>query len=145
MTQSINFDEGYKTYEINGDPERVIRFNPSDPGILRRIVAAKSALSGMSEEVQRIRINADGSSVLEQEAGAVKIIEDKIKEQINYIFGADISSAAFGLQSPLATLKGVPLYERFCNALLPVLEKDIKSEAKASQKRVAKYTSQVAK
>lgn len=145
MTQSINFDEGYKTYEINGDPERVIRFNPSDPGILRRIVVAKSALSGMSEEVQRIQINADGSSVLEQEAEAVKLIEGKIKEQINYIFGADISTPAFGLQSPLATLKGVPLYERFCNALLPVLEQDIRAEAKASQKRVAKYTSQVTK
>ena len=145
MTQSINFDEGYKTYEINGDPERVIRFNPSDPGILRRIVVAKSALSGMSEEVQRIQINADGSSVLEQEAEAVKLIEGKIKEQINYIFGADISTPAFGLQSPLATLNGVPLYERFCNALLPVLEQDIRAEAKASQKRVAKYTSQVTK
>ena len=29
--QSLNFDEGIKSFAINGDESRVIRFNPADP------------------------------------------------------------------------------------------------------------------
>lgn len=28
--ESLKFDEGYKEYMINDDPDRVIRINPSD-------------------------------------------------------------------------------------------------------------------
>ena len=37
---SIIFDEGYRTFDINGDPNRVLRINPADIGILDRMMKA---------------------------------------------------------------------------------------------------------
>ena len=34
--ESLKFDEGYKEYMINDDPDRVIRINPSDLNMWQR-------------------------------------------------------------------------------------------------------------
>ena len=34
--ESFKFDEGYKEYMINDDPDRVIRINPSDLNMWQR-------------------------------------------------------------------------------------------------------------
>lgn len=30
--RSLNFNDGYESFMVNDDPNRVIRFNPADPG-----------------------------------------------------------------------------------------------------------------
>ena len=44
--QSINFSDNLKSFSINGDENRVIRFNPADPNILVRADAAQSNRAG---------------------------------------------------------------------------------------------------
>ena len=34
--ENLSFDEGLKSYKINGDPNRILRFNPGDVNILTR-------------------------------------------------------------------------------------------------------------
>ena len=43
--QSINFDEGIKTFSINGDEARVIRINPGDLNLLIRSEEAQKHIA----------------------------------------------------------------------------------------------------
>jgi hypothetical protein len=143
--QSLRFDDGYKEFMINDDPNRVIRFNPADFSIIERIKTAYDEIEKSMKVENDIELKADGTPVeqLGQGAEIVRGINDTIKKQIDYIFNSPVSDMVFGNQSPLGMVKGVPLYERFLNAVIPVIEKEVKEETEASRKRISKYTSQV--
>ena len=143
--QNLNFDDGYKEFSINNDPNRVIRFNPADFSIIERIKAAYDEIDKVTKMDNEINLKADGTPVEElgKAAEIVKGINDTIKNQIDYIFNSPVSEMVFGKQSPLSMVKGVPLWERFMNAIAPVIQKEVKAEQLASQKRISKYTSQV--
>ncbi len=138
--QNIRFDDGYKEFMINDDPNKVIRFDPTDFAIIERFNTAMNNIEKYKDEFDNNEDTADG---LESAAETVSKINTYIREQIDYIFDSPVSDIAFGNKSPLAMVKGVPLFERFLNAVIPEMEKEIKSEMKASEKRVSKYTSQV--
>jgi hypothetical protein len=143
--QNLNFDDGFKRFTINGDPNKVIMINPSDFGIIERINDAYKMIDDASKLTDDVELKADGSPVEElgKAAEVVKGFREAINNAINYIFDGDITSVAFGNQSPLSLVGGVPLYQRFMNVVIPVIKKEIESEMQASQKRISKYTSQV--
>ena len=147
--QSIRFDDGYKKFMINDDPNRVIRFNPADYGIIERFNTARKVILIEMEKIQGdIDINPDGTpNVAEDELGEAAELLSKTRklicDQVDYIFGGPVSEAAFGTQSPLSSVKGLPLFERFIRAAEPFITKEVKAEQLASQKRVNKYTKQV--
>lgn len=143
--QNLSFEDGYREFTVNGDQNRIVRFNPSDIGILERIQEAEKNINKQMALLEKdVKLEPDGSPDQEDssfqyaaemvgKAGAV------IKEQVDYIFGNAVSEAAFGSQSPLSTVKGVFLFERFLNAVKPFIEKEVRAEAEASQKRMSKY------
>lgn len=143
--QNLNFDDGYKEFSINNDPNRVIRFNPSDFSIIERIKTAYDEIDKATKIDDDIELKSDGTPVEElgKAAEIVKGINDTIKNQIDYIFNSTVSDMVFGKQSPLSMVKGVPLWERFLNVIIPVIQKEVKAEQEASRKRISKYTSQV--
>jgi len=143
--QNLNFDDGFKEFSINGDKERVIRFNPSDFGILERIEKANKAINEATKGNEDLDLKADGTAAeeLSRSVNIVKGISDTIKNQIDYIFDSPVSSIVFGNQSPLSMVKGVPFFERFLDAVTPVIKKEITAEQGASQKRMQKYTKAV--
>ena len=143
--QNLNFEDGFKEFSINNDPNRIIRFNPSDFSIIERIKTAYDEIDKATKIEDDIDLKADGTPVEElgKAAEIVKGINDTIKNQIDYIFNSPVSEMVFGKQSPLSMIKGVPLWERFMNAIAPVIQKEVKAEQLASQKRISKYTSQV--
>ena len=147
--QSIRFDDGYKEFMINDDPDRVIRFNPADYGIIERFNTARKVILIEMEKIQGdIDINPDGTpNVAEDELGEAAELLSKTRklicDQVDYIFGGPVSDMAFGTQSPLSSVKGLPLFERFIRAAQPFIEKEVKAEQLASQKRINKYTKQV--
>lgn len=147
--QNIRFDEGYKEFMINDDPNRIIRFNPADYGIIERFNTAHKEILTEMEKIQKdFNIKADGSpdvpeGELEEAAELMAKVRKIICDKIDYIFGNPVSEIVFGTQSPLSSVKGVPLFERFIMAAQPFIEKEVKAEQEASQKRVSKYTKQV--
>ena len=144
--QNIRFDDGYKEFMINDDPNKVIRFDPADFGIIERFNTAMKNIEKASETIKNdIDINPQGEplSELEEAAEAVAKVNKLIKDQIDYIFDSPVSDMVFGNKSPLALVKGVPLFERFIMAAKEVIEKEVKKEMEASQKRIEKYTKQV--
>ena len=147
--QSIRFDDGFKEFMINDDPNRVIRFNPADYGILERFNIAQKEITKEIEALQAdFDIKSDGTpdvpeDELNEAAEMLAKVRKLICDKVDYIFGSPVSEAAFGTQSPLSSVKGLPRFERFIRAAQAFIEKEVKAEQKASQKRVSKYTSQV--
>lgn len=144
MAQSINFDDGFKDYEINGDPKRIIRVDTADYGLIERFSGAQKRLEEKLKKYDGLKINPDGSADIGDDE-AVEALADLgriVREETNYIFNADIADIAFGGASPLSTKNGVPLYERFFNAVIPIIKNDLEAEAKASEKRINRYTAQ---
>ena len=140
--QKLSFDEGYKEFSINGDVNRVIRFNPSDLAIIKRLEEAKNKISESMAIKDDIELDNEGKPInsLENYSKVISHIDNVIKEQINYIFDSDVANVVFGNQSPLANIKGKPLYERFMESVMPEIKKAVEEEAKESRKRVEKYT-----
>lgn len=140
--KDLSFDEGYKEFSINGDENRVIRFNPSDLAIIKRLEEAKNKISESMAIKDDIELDNEGKPVnsLENYSKIINHIDNVIKDQINYIFDNNVADVVFGNQSPLANIKGKPLYERFMESVMPEIKKAVEEEAKESRKRVAKYT-----
>jgi hypothetical protein len=140
--RNLNFDDGYKEFSINGDETRVIRFNPADFGILERIKEAYEEIEKATDIKEDIELNADGSVMdkLSAASSVVSGIDSTIKAQIDHIFNSNVSEVVFGNQSAMGMVKGVPLYERFLNAVTPVIQQEVEKEMRASQKRIKKYT-----
>lgn len=140
MTKKVNtadviFEEGYKEFTINGDPSRVIRFNPSDISIIERAQKVKKEISNEVKALDNLKIEDE-----EELANAVSKVNEIVKEKINYIFGNNVCDVAFGMQSPIASANGLTLAERFISAVLPIIQKEIEEEDKKSQARISKYT-----
>jgi hypothetical protein len=140
--QNLIIDDGCKEFMINNDPNKVIRFNPADYGILERISNAYTAIKDASNIEEDITLKADGDPMegIKEAAQVVSVVSNTIKEQIDYIFDSPVSSVVFGNQSPMSMVKGIPFYERFLNAVVPVIKKEVHQEQQASASRMEKYT-----
>lgn len=89
--QKLVFDRGYKEYQIGDDENAVIRINTADVGILARLNEAVKNI----EQIQKKYENAEKA----ENTDAIQLITEcdkDIREQINYIFGSDVCTVAFG-------------------------------------------------
>lgn len=128
--ESLIIDEGLKSFAINNDENRVIKFNPSDMSILHRV---EETLTNVEKEMKKY---ADK----EFDGKTEKKMSEFICSQIDYIFNSKVSSIVFNGTSPLSTVKGVPYYVRFIEAVKPIIEQEILNERKASEEKIKKYT-----
>lgn len=132
--ENIIFEDGYKEFMINNDPDRTIRFNPSDVGIAERFREAYKAIDRLVQEKR------EGDTV-----ELIREMDEGIKEQIDFIFNQPVSEKVFGGQSPMAPVAGKMLFERFLEAVLPVITESIGKEKKASSERIGKYVREAEK
>lgn len=138
--QKLVFDRGYKEYQIGDDENAVIRINTTDVGILARLNEAVKNI----EQIQKKYENAEKA----ESTDAIQLITEcdkDIREQINYIFGSDVCTVAFGKINCLSRVCGKPIFENFLEVLIPVMQADFESAQKISDEKVGKYTSQVKK
>ena len=139
---NINFEDGYKEFIINNDPERTIRFNPSDIAIVERFREASEALEKLIAESGETEKNVEKK---EDTVKAIEKLDAAIREQIDYIFNQPVSETVFGKQSPMSPVGGKMLFERFLEATLPVITSYINDEKKASAERIGKYVNEAQK
>lgn len=135
--QKLVFDRGYKEYQIGDDENAVIRINTTDVGILARLNEAVKNI----EQIQKKYENAENTDAIQ----LITECDKDIREQINYIFGSDVCTVAFGEINCLSLVGGKPIFENFLEVLIPVMQADFESAQKNSNKKVGKYTSQVKK
>lgn len=147
MAEILNFDEGVKEYEINGDPNRKLKVNMADIGIIDRM---QSALEKMQAEFKNLNIdlNSDGESSNKEEkvVAYVRELNKKLRDSIDEIFYAGASDAIFWIQNPLSTASnGATIYENFIEAFTKILEPELKKAQKKSEKHIQKYQQQLDK
>lgn len=126
--KSLNFDSGVKEYEINGDPNRVLRINPSDFGIIERINKAKDALD-------ELHITPDIDGMVE--------LDKVVRAQIDEIFGTGSADVIFGETNSASFAGGQPVFLNFLDSIIPEIERVVGEERKKSAAKIQKYTSQV--
>ena len=88
----LNINLGLKSYEIcdtDGNTVGVIRFNPSDPGMVSRWKEVQEFINGFDEKEYNTP----------EKIGEA---DRAIKEKFNYAFGTDVSSVLFQNVSSLA-------------------------------------------
>ena len=134
--KSIHFNTGVKTYALNGDETNTIKINVTDVNIASRLQKCQKQIDEISAELQSIE-----NPTPEQLAG----YDEKLKKLIDYSFGSDVSSHAFGDVSCLSPLDdGTLLIFAFLDAFVPVVLEDIKRAGSGfkSQNRtkIEKYT-----
>lgn len=130
--QSISFDEGYKEFAINNDENRVIRFNPKDFGILTRMEDTLSDFEALEKKLK------DGNE--EEFTNNLREAEKVVHEKIDSIFNANVHDIIFNHQSQISLVGGEFLFMRVIEALVPIVEKEVKYEMQKSEKRMSKYT-----
>ena len=134
--KSINFNTGIKHYAVNDDETNVIAININDVNIPKRMQECQETLNSIQAEIK---------SVGEPTAEQLFEYDKRIKEMIDYAFGAKVSSHAFGDMNCLSPTEGDQLLcMGFLNAFMPIVLDDIKKFAnKVSPKvssKVAAYT-----
>ncbi len=147
--RSISFSENYKSFSINGDDSRVIRFNPADPNILVRADEAKKRISEKQDQITTVKLRPDGSPINNSEAAseALRGFDEMIREEVNYIFNADVYDTIFAGQSPLCIVgdENEFLFEAFLNAAMPIIEEGVDEFNSKGMDRIERYTKEYLK
>ena len=142
---NINYDDGIRDFTINGDPNRILKVNINDMGIIDRVQKAtediKKDLTLMKSS--KIAINSSGDSAekkFEREAKVVREINNKLRKRFDQVFYKGASEIVFGTQNPLAlNSSGATIYEAFLKAFVELMKPSFEEAAKASQERMSKY------
>ena len=138
--QSINFYDGVKIFDINGNPDRTIRINTADIGILERLENSIDTLNGLVEKAKRTE-KGQGN----KKYAVLGEIDKSIKEQINYVFGSDVSTSAFGTDCCFTFVKGKPIFQNFLDAVIPIVEEDTKKGTEQMKAILDEYKNQLSK
>lgn len=116
--KSIHFNTGVKTYVLNDDESNTIQINVTDVNIASRLKQCQKQIDEIGDELQKMK-NPTPELLAEYDA--------KIKKLIDYSFGADVSSHAFGDTNCLSPLDdGTLLLFAFMDAFVPAVLEDIK-------------------
>lgn len=136
--KSLNFKSALKTYAINGDESNVIKVNTADVGIFERAAKAQNFLADVRSKAEEIE-NGDKKNAIE----VISELDKQVREQLNFIFGTDVSTPAFGTMNCMTFVDGVPVFVGFLNALLDEITADVAAEQKKAENNIAKYVNQV--
>ena len=140
-SNSINFDMGYKTYDINGDKDKVIRYIPGDTNFINRYKEVMKDIETIGDEFK----NAD-TSTIDKASEISKAFDNKVRQLIDYLFDESVAAIVFGNKSSVALgCDGMPLFQKFISAFIPIIEKDIEESRKESAKAIKKYTDSIIK
>jgi len=143
--RNLSLNDGFESFTINNDKDRVIRFNPADPNLLQRYHQAMSDIDEAKDKIDEdVLLGPDGKPVKEDTTGAVaaalREADDIIRKSLNYMLNADVYDTVFGGQSPFCIVgNGEYLFEAFLNCIGPVIKDSITESVRASEKRKDRY------
>ena len=97
--RNLSFDDGLEKIKINGDPNRVIVFNPGDMNIITRYNEVVKRMNDLSYET--LGTEQGDKDDIEYAGDQLQLVDKLLKEQFNYLFAADVYDTIFNGQSPL--------------------------------------------
>lgn len=131
---TLSFETGIKTFDINGDPEKIISFNPSDFNFIRRLYAAYTKLDSIQKVYQ---VKADKLQDTDKLLKLIHQADMEIRKVIDETFQAPVSDAVFDDQSTYAiTGDGCPLWAGFMVAVMANCDETITERENAKNPRL---------
>ena len=149
-TIKLSFDDGYKNIELNGNPDKIIRINPTDTQFINRI-------SGFDEKYENIRSrygDIDMNSIndlqnldennpdfekLKLAADSVDKLDMAVKLSLIHISEPLI---VFGTDSCLSPAGGQPVFMNFMQCIFAYINECSVEERKKSQEKLNSYAAQ---
>lgn len=137
--EELRIDTGGVKLKVNGDPTRVIAFNPTDISFAERFYGLLSEFEEKEKEyrqkVDALQKNTetDNLGIPKNFGPALALLRETcgfLREKIDNVFGAGTSQAAFGDANTL------DMFEQFFTGITPFVQK-------AREKQVSKYTTPV--
>ncbi len=138
--KDLSFDTGMVELAIQGDQNRILRFNPSDgniiEGFLNLVGKANARLKDFSKEEEKI-IQSNLPD-LEKAQGKNRLnleIDTFFRSELDEIFGVGTSELVFkDLCTSAITQNGECIFSNFLYAILPCFEKEINARSKTVSK-----------
>lgn len=142
--RSLNFNDGYESFMVNDDPNRVIRFNPADPEVINRVLSVQNEFSAY-QIPEGIELNPDGSpkTDLERDGAYVAEFATAMRKAFNGIFNADVYDTIFAGQSPLCIIGQNYLFEEVLNGLLELVQPAVKAYNEKNREKMNQYLKDV--
>ena len=119
-----------------------LHFRTGELAIMDRFYALMDDLPKIIEPLNRININADGSTEEDDNRSwaTLKQVEGALKQRINTLLDMDEAEEIFKTRSPFSSIGGVFFVERVLSALGDAITAQIKEETELTQARIAPYT-----
>lgn len=127
---------------LYGEEIGVFRFRPTDVGMIDRYNAMAADFDKITEPLESVNIEADGTVDENDEAGfaALKEAQRRLYEACDYMFGGNMSEAFFGQMHPFSPVDGRFYCEQALERVGTFIGKQFDTEVEKVKSRVAKYT-----
>lgn len=151
--QNIDINDGMKEFTINNDPQRVIRWNPTDSDFCKRyfdfmdyVKTLEDRLIELMARVDKPPRNAKGTSLTKaskeerQASEQMHILGLEAADMFDKTFNAPISRAIFCGANPLSVSgDGRPLLTNVFESILPIILDSIDQAGKRADQKYSKH------
>lgn len=132
-----------KKFRLERDNNRVIELNTSDLMLGKRLKEVYPKMLSLVTEANEIMANLDEED--DSEIEALVIINDKLKDFLNYVFDSDIADKACPDGSLYDPFNGKFRFEYIIEKLMDLYENNFSQEYMLMQKRIDKHTDKYTK
>ena len=139
----IIIDDGSRRVPIKnqfGDTIGVFQVRPTDVGIIERYNELVGTFDTITEPLENIGIEADGTAKDDEDVAALQEAERRLNTAVDKLFGGNVSEAFFGKMHPFSPIGGRFYCELAIEAVGSYINAVFSAETAAMQRRVAKFT-----
>lgn len=141
----LSFESGLKEFEINNDPNKILRFNPTDPGLIGRIQKCITDIgSGFEANQALFDRHSEGTPLDYDETmktlEGLNNIEQGIREAIDKLLGHGTCETVFGTETLLACAGGHFVWENFLKSVIAICTGEIQVMREEAEEKIAPYT-----
>lgn len=135
-------DDGTKAIPIENKFGKLIctiYVRPGDLSIIDRYNEVIDALPEIVKPLEALSINNDGTASIEEDWKAIKEVEGKLYEQINYLFDMDEAEQIFAKRNPFSSVNGAFFAEQIIEVIGDIISDGVTREAEKMERRTNKY------
>ena len=129
MAENLKFDSGDISLAVQGDPSRILIFNPKDFNLSKKFFELVQSAEEKSKEFARRAKEADESEDVSAKFELLSDMDKFFRKELDKLFGAGSADMIFGSANVISQGKnGDFLLTNFLMALYPYFEKESKAK-----------------
>lgn len=126
----------------SGEQIGVFAFRPTDIGIIDRYNEVVKSFDKVTEPLENVTIENDGTVDPENEAdlAALREATKRLYDAVDYLFGGNMAEAFFGKMHPFSPVNGQFYCAQAIDVVGAFIGRQFEAETAKVEKRVQKYT-----